>query len=133
MIVGVDVTDPRSARIAGWGTNRDESGDAEAGTAGDLGPEGIHFIPASQSPSRQPLLLVGNEVSGTTTIWQVDAPGALPEPTQPTDPTEPTDPTHEPTDDATDDSTDEPTSRPTDDGDDTDEPVRGPVVETDLL
>ena len=70
-IVAVDVTDPRSARIAGWGTNRDESGDAEAGTAGDLGPEGIHFIPAAQSPNGQPLLLVGNEVSGTTTVWQV--------------------------------------------------------------
>ena len=70
-IVAVDVTDPRSARIAGWAANRDESGDPEAGTAGDLGPEGIHFIPASQSPNRQPLLLVGNEVSGTTTVWQV--------------------------------------------------------------
>ena len=132
-IAVVDVTDPTGAEIVGYAKNRDFSGDPEAGTAGDLGPEGVHFIPAVDSPTGEPLLLVGNEVSGTTTIWQVDAPGALPEPTLPTDPTEPTDPTHEPTDDATDDSTDEPTSRPTDDGDDTDEPVRGPVVETDLL
>ena len=128
-IAVVDVTDPTGAEIVGYAKNRDFSGDPEAGTAGDLGPEGVHFIPAVDSPTGEPLLLVGNEVSGTTTIWQVDAPGALPEPTQPTDPTEPTDPTDEPTAD----STDEPTSRPTDDGDDTDEPVRGPVVETDLL
>ena len=71
-IVAVDITDPRSARIAGWGTNRDYSGDAEAGTAWYLGPEGIHFIPAAQSQNGQPLLLVGNEVSGTTTVWQVE-------------------------------------------------------------
>lgn len=72
-LLAVDVTDPRAARIAGWGENRDESGDAEAGTAGDLGPEGIHFVPASDSPNGQPLVLVGNEVSGTTTVWQVSA------------------------------------------------------------
>jgi hypothetical protein len=38
--------------------------------AGDLGPEGIKFVPASDSPTRTPLLVVGNEVSGTTTDYE---------------------------------------------------------------
>ena len=39
--------------------------------AGDLGPEGVEFIPAADSPTGQPLVAVGNEVSGTTTIFGV--------------------------------------------------------------
>jgi hypothetical protein len=39
--------------------------------AKDLGPEGIEFVPALLSPTRRPLLIVGNEVSGTTTIYEV--------------------------------------------------------------
>lgn len=39
---------------------------------GDLGPEGLHFIPAAKSPNGKPLLMVGNEVSGTTAIYQLN-------------------------------------------------------------
>lgn len=70
-IAAVDVTNPRSARLAGYGSNRDGGGDPAAGTAGDLGPEGILFIRPKDSPTRRPLLLVGNEVSGTTTVWSI--------------------------------------------------------------
>lgn len=41
--------------------------------AGDLGPEGLAFVPAEQSPNGKPLLIVGNEVSGTTAVFQIDA------------------------------------------------------------
>ncbi len=51
--------------------NRNFDGDPEAGTAGDLGPEGVTFIRAADSPIRLPLLAVANEVSGTTTIYKV--------------------------------------------------------------
>ncbi|WP_185269095.1 choice-of-anchor I family protein [Halopseudomonas xiamenensis] len=40
--------------------------------AGDLGPEGLVFVSAEDSPTEQPLLIVGNEVSGTTTVFQID-------------------------------------------------------------
>jgi hypothetical protein len=43
--------------------------------AGDLGPEGILFIEAKDSPNRKPLVVVGNEISGTTTIYQIDRAG----------------------------------------------------------
>jgi len=39
--------------------------------AGDLGPESIKFIPASESPNGNALLIIGNEVSGTVTVYQV--------------------------------------------------------------
>ena len=40
--------------------------------AGDLGPEGLVFVAADKSPNKKALLLVGNEVSGTTAIYQID-------------------------------------------------------------
>ena len=40
-------------------------------TVGDLGPEGLHFVPASKSPNGKPLLIVGHEVSGTTAVYEV--------------------------------------------------------------
>ena len=38
--------------------------------ARDLGPEGLKFVPPSDSPNGRPLLIVGNEVSGTTTVYE---------------------------------------------------------------
>ncbi|GAB60015.1 choice-of-anchor I family protein [Rheinheimera nanhaiensis] len=43
----------------------------EVPLAGDLGPESIKFVAASDSPNGNPLLLIGNEVSGTVTVYQV--------------------------------------------------------------
>jgi hypothetical protein len=39
---------------------------------GDLGPEGLVFVPAAESPNGKPLLIVGNEVSGTTAVMQLN-------------------------------------------------------------
>ena len=38
---------------------------------GDLGPESIKFISAEDSPTHTPLLLIGNEVSGSVTVYQI--------------------------------------------------------------
>ncbi|MEL6319997.1 MAG: choice-of-anchor I family protein [Cyanobacteria bacterium J06626_14] len=67
-----DITDPANSSFVDYVNNRDFSGDAEAGTAGDLGPEGLTFIPADDSPNNEALLAVSNEVSGTTTLYQVE-------------------------------------------------------------
>jgi hypothetical protein len=71
-IVVYDITDPTQPGFVTYANNRYFAGDAEAGTAGDLAPEGIVFIPAEQSPTGSPALLVANELSGTTTFWNID-------------------------------------------------------------
>ncbi len=70
-IATYDVSNPFAPRLVDYTNTRDFTGDAEMGTAGDLGPEGLKFIPAKKSPIHAPLLAVANEVSGTTTIFKV--------------------------------------------------------------
>ena len=60
-----DVTIPTAPRYVTYLNSR-------SGTVGDLGPEGVLFIPAKDSPTRQPLLVTGNEVSGTTALYRID-------------------------------------------------------------
>ena len=79
-----DVTDPAKASYQAYINNRDfsvnmdelEGDEAVAqglSKVGDLGAEGLTFVPAKDSPNGENLLIVGNEVSGTTTIFQVDS------------------------------------------------------------
>ncbi|MEO5754641.1 MAG: hypothetical protein ABIR38_08040 [Chthoniobacterales bacterium] len=70
-IVVYELTDPTAPRFVQYVNNRDFNGDPELGTAGDLAPEGLIFIKAAQSPSNRPLLVVANEVSGSTTIYEI--------------------------------------------------------------
>ena len=66
-----DVTDPQNAKFETYVNNRDFSTD-EFADAGDLGPEGFAFVDKKDSPNGEYLLLVGNEVSGTTTVYSVE-------------------------------------------------------------
>jgi DNA-binding beta-propeller fold protein YncE len=63
-----DVTDPTSPVFVDYLNNRDFA----AGT-GDLGPEGLSFISAHDSPNGRPMLLVANEISGTVTLYSIGA------------------------------------------------------------
>ncbi len=70
-----NVTNPQNPQFVQYLNNRDFSvsqEDLEAGMAGDLGPEGLAFIAADDSPNGKPMLAVGNEVSGTTTLFGID-------------------------------------------------------------
>ncbi|MCL1480911.1 MAG: choice-of-anchor I family protein [Marinobacter sp.] len=74
-IMVYNVTNPQNPEFVQYINNRDFSVsqiDLENGMAGDLGPEGMVFIPAGQSPNSKPMLAVGNEVSGTTTLYGID-------------------------------------------------------------
>ncbi|MEC4985303.1 MAG: choice-of-anchor I family protein [Oscillatoria sp. PMC 1068.18] len=74
-IMVYEVTDPQQPEFVQYLNNRNFSVDAEAANAGDLGPEGLVFIPAEDSPNGEPLLVVANEVSGTTTIYEITVDG----------------------------------------------------------
>jgi len=75
-----DITDPHSPTFVDYVNERDFSfdvqgeiaeGDAPAGAAGDLGPEGLAFASAEESPTDDPLVFVGHEISGTTAIFRL--------------------------------------------------------------
>ncbi|HEY0915945.1 MAG TPA: choice-of-anchor I family protein, partial [Solimonas sp.] len=72
-IMVYDVSNPRSARFVQYINTRDFTKAANTDDAGELGPEGVTFIPASGSPNAKPMLAVGSEVSGTTSLFQIDA------------------------------------------------------------
>lgn len=60
-----DVTNPAAAKFVDYLNTR-------TGLTGDRGPEGLAFIKASDSPNGKPLLVVGNETSGTTAVFQIN-------------------------------------------------------------
>ncbi|HRO35555.1 choice-of-anchor I family protein [Thauera sp.] len=71
-----DITDPQAPTRVDYLNPREDWTTKDPATVlasvGDLGPEGLHFIPAKDSPNAKPLLLVGNEVSGTTAVYQLN-------------------------------------------------------------
>ena len=68
-IVVLDVTVPRSPRYLGYAHNRPAANSPAEEGSGDLGPEGLLFVEAADSPNGVPLLIVANEVSGTISIY----------------------------------------------------------------
>lgn len=78
-IMVYDISNPGSVAFVDYYNNRDfsvdigeiDDGNLPAGAAGDLGPEGLTFVSAEDSPNGEALLIVGSEVSGTTTVYQV--------------------------------------------------------------
>lgn len=74
-----DITSPTASPFVTYINNRDFSVNMDGSTdpagdlarAGDLGPEGLTFVPAAASPTKRPMIAVGNEVSGTTTLFDV--------------------------------------------------------------
>ncbi|MEL7169048.1 MAG: choice-of-anchor I family protein, partial [Bacteroidota bacterium] len=68
-----DITDPTAPEYVSLLQNESDT----PGELADVAPEGLAFISRLASPTGNPLLVVTNEVSGTVTTWEIDAPFAL--------------------------------------------------------
>lgn len=74
-VAAYDISDPKCPKFEFYVNRRDFSVNANGTNflnAGDFGPEGIIFIEAKDSPNKKPLVVLANEISGTTTLFQVD-------------------------------------------------------------
>lgn len=72
-VITYDISDPYAPVYVDYTNNRNfnvQPFDDLAG-AGDLGIEDIVFIPSAQSPNMRPLVVTANEVSGTTTVFEI--------------------------------------------------------------
>ena len=70
-VIVYNISDPTNPTFVSYFLNRDFNVAADAAGAGDLGPECLYYISESESPNGQRLLLSGNEVSGTLSIYAV--------------------------------------------------------------
>ncbi|KID54672.1 alkaline phosphatase [Pseudoalteromonas luteoviolacea] len=68
-ILVYDVTNPFNVTMNTYMINRGL--EAGAQISGDLAPEGMVFIDQAQSPTGEALLVVGNEISGSVSIWSL--------------------------------------------------------------
>ena len=69
-VMAYDVSDPYAPRFAAYANTRNLT---ELNLVkGDRGAEGVTFIAEEDSPNGKPLVLVGNEVSKTVSIFQVE-------------------------------------------------------------
>jgi 2',3'-cyclic-nucleotide 2'-phosphodiesterase/3'-nucleotidase/5'-nucleotidase len=71
-IMVYDVTDPYHPVFEQYLNNRDFTQTPGPFSGGDLGPEGIIFIKQGNSPIGKPLIVVTNEISGSTTVYEVN-------------------------------------------------------------
>lgn len=67
-VMAYNVTDPNNVKFVDYKNSRSTSA-----YAGDHGPEGITYIAPENSPTGKGYILVANEISGTITIFEVDA------------------------------------------------------------
>ncbi|TMO68578.1 choice-of-anchor I family protein [Pseudoalteromonas aurantia] len=68
-IMMYDITNPYNVQFVDYFYNR---GTLEGeDITGDLAPEGMVFVPAEQSATANPLLIVGNEISGSIAVWEI--------------------------------------------------------------
>jgi hypothetical protein len=64
-IMMYDLTNPAAPKFVQWLQNTTDL------TNGDISPEGLTFVSASQSPTGKALLIAGHEVSGTVSVWEI--------------------------------------------------------------
>lgn len=67
-----DISDPYAPRFVDYVNTRTFMEPFSFPLEGDLGAESIAFITEEQSPTGKPLIAVANEISGSTTIFQIN-------------------------------------------------------------
>ncbi|RTR25956.1 LPXTG cell wall anchor domain-containing protein [Robertmurraya yapensis] len=88
-VMTYDISNPENTQFANYINSRDFSDKI----AGDVAPEGLEFVPQDLSPTGRPLVIVGNEVSGTVSVNEFQVPiQQTPPIDQPDDQTPPVDP-----------------------------------------
>ncbi|WP_324738102.1 choice-of-anchor I family protein [Pseudoalteromonas sp. CuT4-3] len=70
-IMVYDITNPYDVQFEDYFYNRGVIEGADI--TGDLAPEGMVFVTAEQSATGEPLLIIGNEISGSIAVWQIAA------------------------------------------------------------
>ena len=130
-VIVYDVTDPAAPSYVEYINNRsfdvslgdeyealEEAGASEqelaelVNSVGDLGPEGLDFISAESSPTGVPMIVVVNEVTGSTTLYTLDGAPTAPAEDPVPEPTETAAPTPEPTETAAPAPSEEPAPAP---------------------
>ena len=75
-ILVYDISNPEAPVFMDYLNSREDWTTEDPSTVlaevGDLGPEGLVFVSAADSPNGTPLLIVGNEVSGTTAVYEIE-------------------------------------------------------------
>ncbi|MEI7978105.1 MAG: choice-of-anchor I family protein, partial [Bacteroidota bacterium] len=72
-----NITNPNSPYFVQYINTRNFSQTPGLNSGGDLGPEGIIFVPRNESPNGKDLILLSNEVSGTVAVFQVNSRSAF--------------------------------------------------------
>ena len=67
-----DLRVPQQPSFVEYVPGRDYTQPVDSGLAGDLGPEGLVYVGPDESATGEPLLIVANEISGTTTIYEIE-------------------------------------------------------------
>jgi hypothetical protein len=64
-----NLSNPAAPVFERWVNSRDYTQAPNTAAAGDLGPEGVIFVPPAESPDGRALVIVSNEISGTVSIF----------------------------------------------------------------
>lgn len=74
-VVVYDVTNPIAPSFTTYANNRTSPANA---STNDVGPEGVLFVPASESPNGKDLVMLANEISSSVSVYQINCAATLP-------------------------------------------------------
>jgi len=81
-VMAFDISNPASPAYLDYLNTANFSGNIATGKAtaagGDVSPEGLQFVRASDSPTGKPVLIVSYELSGTTAIFNINGTAVKP-------------------------------------------------------